>query len=113
MVANVDAPTLVGVQGRPITLQTSAARVERHPHMPSAPATKTPQRSCDQAITFANGAVGETNEIPSASPVNYHQVIAAPGEMPTLTVVGKLFLPPAAKRTTKGKLPLVIVVPGE
>ena len=84
MVANVDAPTCVGMQDRPITLQTSAARVERHPHMPSV--SKTPQRFRDQIVAFANGATGQNIEIPSASSVNYRQVIAAPGEMPRLLV---------------------------
>ena len=75
-------------------------------------ASNAPQRFRDQAITFANGAVGQNIEIPSASPANYHQVITTPGEVPRLTVDGKLFLPPAAKRATKGKLPVVVVVPG-
>jgi dienelactone hydrolase len=44
--------------------------------------------------------------------VNYYQVISNPGGMPRLTVDGKLFLPVAAKRVSKGKLPLVIIVPG-
>ena len=70
------------------------------------------QRFRDQSISFANGAAGQNIEIPSASPLNYHQVISAPGEMPRLAVDGKLFLPPAAKRVARGKLPLVIVVPG-
>ena len=33
------------------------------------------QRFRDQAITFANRAVGQNIEIASASPMNYHQVI--------------------------------------
>ena len=70
-------------------------------------AAKPPLRFRDQAIAFTNGAVGQNIEIPSASPVNYHQVISAPSEMPRLAVDGKLFLPPATKRTAKGKLPLV------
>src|ERR1700759_56257 len=65
----------------------------------------------DKAITFANGAVGETIAIPSASPTNYHHVITGRGDMPKVDLDGKLFLPPANKRTT-GKLPLVIIVPG-
>ena len=71
-----------------------------------------PHRFRDQAITFANGAVGKNIEIPSASPVNYYQVISTPAEMPAVTVDGKLFLPPAGKRITSAKHPLVIVVPG-
>lgn len=66
----------------------------------------------DKAITFANGAVGVSIAIPSASPTNYHHVISARGGMPKAELDGKLFLPPAGKRTTGGSLPLVIVVPG-
>jgi dienelactone hydrolase len=65
----------------------------------------------DKAIAFTNGAVGETIAIPSASPVNYHHVIAGRGDMAKAGLDGKLFLPPKNKRAT-GKLPLVIVVPG-
>jgi len=68
-----------------------------------------PARFRDQAIAFAGIGEGKNLEIPSASPVNYHQVISRPSEMPPVTVDGKLFMPasPAA-----GKLPLVMVVPG-
>ena len=62
----------------------------------------------DRTIAFANGVVGETVDIPSASPVNFFQVISAPGDMPELTIDGKLFLPDGAKRP----LPAVIVLPG-
>ena len=62
----------------------------------------------DQHVRFASGIAGETIEIPSASPVNFHQVINAPEKMPTIAVDGKLFLPPDADRP----LPLVIVCPG-
>ncbi len=75
-------------------------------------ADNTPSRFRDHAITFANGSVGQDIEVPSASPLNYHQVISAPGDMPRLVVDGKLFLPLSGKRANKGKLPLVIVVPG-
>ena len=78
----------------------------------ASPASPAPARFKEQPITFANGAVGQNVDIPSASPRNYHQVASAPGDMPRVTVDGKLFLPPADKRATKGKLPLVIVVPG-
>ena len=57
-----------------------------------------PDRFRDREIVFANGASGTTIDIPSASPVNYRQVIAAPGDMPRVTIDGKLFLPPAAAR---------------
>ena len=80
--------------------------------MTAVAASKLPPRFRDQSIAFANGAEGRNIEIPSASPVSYHQVISAPGDMPRLTVDGKLFLPPSGKRVAKGKLPLVIVVPG-
>ncbi len=62
----------------------------------------------EETIAFANGAVGETVEIPSASPVNFHQAINAPEDMPAVTLDGKLFLPPGAEPP----LPLVIVLPG-
>jgi len=65
----------------------------------------------DRAISFANGAVGETIAIPSASPTNYHHVITARGGMAKAELDGKLFLPSATKRAA-GKLALVIVVPG-
>src|SRR6201995_2479392 len=74
-------------------------------------ADNAPIRFRDKAITFANGAVGETIAIPSASPTNYHHVIAATSAIPKPAPDGKLFLPPAAKRAA-GQLPLVIVVPG-
>ena len=75
-------------------------------------ANAAPIRFRDQAITFANGAAGETIAIPSASPVNYHHVIAARNAMPKVELDGKLFLPPAGKRVAAGKPPLVIIVPG-
>ena len=56
---------------------------------------KSPQR----AITFANGAEGRNIDIPSASPLNYYQVISAPGDIPRLMVDDKLFLPPARGQT--------------
>ena len=40
---------------------------------------KSPQRFRDQTITFVNGAEGRNIDIPSASPLNYYQVISAPG----------------------------------
>ena len=75
-------------------------------------ANAAPIRFRDKAITFANGAAGETIAIPSASPVNYHHVIAARNAMPKVELDGKLFLPPAGKRVAAGKPPLVIIVPG-
>lgn len=62
----------------------------------------------EQDIVFANGARGRNIEIPSASPINYHQAISHPSEMPKITVDGKLFVPP----TAEGRSPLVIIVPG-
>jgi dienelactone hydrolase len=63
----------------------------------------------DQAISFGDVADGRNIDIPSASPVNYHQVISAPTAMPRVTIDGKLFLPP---RSGSEKLPLVMIVPG-
>ena len=85
---------------------------KRELSMTKTAATTSASRFRDQAIAFANGAEGRNIDIPSASPLNYHQAISAPGEMPRLTVDGKLFLPPPGRRVSKGKLPLVIVAPG-
>ena len=62
----------------------------------------------DQTVTFADGVVGETVDIPSASPVNFFQAISTPPDMPKLTVDGKLFLPQRAAWPA----PAVIVLPG-
>ena len=75
--------------------------------MTDAPAA-TPARFRDQAISF-DGVVGRNIDIPSASPLNYHQVISRPAEMPKVTIDGKLFLPTSAGGK---KLPLVMIVPG-
>lgn len=66
------------------------------------------ERFRDRKITFGNGATGRVLEIASANPLNYYQAISRPAEMPKATIDGQLFLPPGAK----GKLPLVMVVPG-
>jgi dienelactone hydrolase len=70
--------------------------------------TDAPARFRDQTIAF-DGISGRNLDIPSASPLNYHQVISRPAEMTRVTVDGKLFLPPAADGR---KLPLVMIVPG-
>jgi dienelactone hydrolase len=69
-----------------------------------------PARFRDRDIAFANGSVGRNLDIPSANPVNYHQAISRPGDMARVILDGKLFLPPGG--SGKGRLPLVIVVPG-
>ena len=66
----------------------------------------------DQTISFAELPAGRNIEIPSASPLNYHQVISHPAEMPRVTIDGKLFLPASANRSAAEKLPLVVIVPG-
>jgi dienelactone hydrolase len=66
----------------------------------------------DRAITFANGAVGVDLDVPSASPVTYHEATTRPAEMARVTLDGKLFLPPAGVHAGKGGLPLVMIVPG-
>ena len=66
----------------------------------------------DQDIVFKNGANGQNFEIPTANPLNYFHVISRSAELPKLTIDGKLFLPPADRRKTDGKCPLVMVVPG-
>jgi dienelactone hydrolase len=62
----------------------------------------------DRRITFANGAVGEVVEVPSASPRNYYDAISRPDGLPPVTIDGQLFLPPGAR----ARVPVVIVVPG-
>ena len=74
--------------------------------------TQATARFLDRTVTFANGVTGENVSIPSASPVNYHQVLTAADDMPSTTVDGKLFLPTDAARVSSGPLPLVIVCPG-
>ncbi len=66
------------------------------------------ERFLDREIVFANGAVGEAIEFESANPANFHEIIAGL-EFPSVTIDGKLFLPPDHDGTP---LPLVIVVPG-
>ncbi len=74
---------------------------QQHPHE---------QRFRDRDVTFANGVKGENIEIPSASPLNYYQVISDAQAMPAITVDGKLFLP--TQEVGTGPHPLVIVTPG-
>jgi len=62
----------------------------------------------DLEIVFANGSRGVNIDIPSASPVNYFQVLNAPADMPAITLDGKLFLPPDAS----SPVPLIMVIPG-
>jgi dienelactone hydrolase len=76
--------------------------------MTDAPLVTGPARFRDQAIAF-DGLAGRNIDIPSASPLNYHQVISKPADMPPVTVDGKLFLPASAGSK---KLPLVMIVPG-
>src|SRR5690349_21999340 len=75
--------------------------------MTDAALTTGPARFRDETIAF-DGIIGRNIDIPSASPLNYHQVISRPAEMPRVTVDGKLFLPSSAGK----KLPLVMIVPG-
>ncbi len=76
--------------------------------MAAAPANK-PQRFRDLDVVFANDIVGQNIDVPSASPLNYHQVISAPNEMPPITIDGKLFRPTAQ---TAQPTPLIIIAPG-
>src|SRR5215470_20104614 len=71
-------------------------------------AATAPARFRDETIAF-DGIAGRNIDIPSASPLNYHQVISRPADMPPVTIDGKLFLPASAGAT---KLPLVMIVPG-
>ena len=74
--------------------------------MTAANADPVPLR--ERSITFANGAAGVDIAIPSASPVNYHQIIADPEQMPFTLIDGKLFRPVGVKPPYA----TVIVVPG-
>ncbi|MDX2157938.1 MAG: prolyl oligopeptidase family serine peptidase [Hyphomicrobiaceae bacterium] len=74
--------------------------------------TSAPTRFRDKTVTLSNGLTGRTLDIPSASPLNYHQAICRPAEMPRITVDGKLFLPAEEKRAGTGPLALVMIVPG-
>ena len=78
--------------------------------------TTTTARFRDQTVTFASGVTGRNLEVPSASPLNYHQAVSAQAEMSRAVVDGKLFLPAAAPRppgaARPGGWPVVIVVPG-
>ncbi|MEM6497378.1 MAG: dienelactone hydrolase family protein [Pseudomonadota bacterium] len=74
--------------------------------------SKMPTRFLERDITFANGVKGENIEIPTASPLNYHQVISAASDMPKIAVDGKLFLPTDDAKLTSGALPLIMVCPG-
>ncbi len=73
-------------------------------------ASPTLARFRDRDITFANGSTGKNLDVPSANPTNYYQAISRPADMAPVTIDGKLFLPPDG--AGKGRLPLVIVVPG-
>jgi dienelactone hydrolase len=66
------------------------------------------ERFGERTIRFGNGSVGRRVMIPSANPVNYYQMVSAPGDMPRITVDGLLFDPP----DMNAKVPVVIVVPG-
>lgn len=73
-------------------------------------ASDAAQRFRDREIVFPNGVSGQNVDIPSASPLNYHQVISAPADMPSTTVDGKLFMP--AGHAPDAPVPLIIVAPG-
>ena len=69
----------------------------------------TPTRFRDTEISFANGVRGIPLQVPSASPLNYHQAISASGDMARLEVDGQLFLPAVSGEP---QLAAVIVAPG-
>lgn len=76
--------------------------------MSSAVTAAAPARFRDREVVFANGIAGRTIELHSANPLNYHQMVSHPADMPPVTIDGKLFLPKPAP----AKAPVVIVVPG-
>ncbi len=63
----------------------------------------------DRTIAFADGVTGISVDIPTASPINFHQVLSSPGAMARTVIDGKLFLPSGHGAT---RLPAVIIVPG-
>ena len=71
--------------------------------------TKPTTRFRDTEISLPNGVRGIPLQIPSASPLNYHQAISTPDDMPTLEVDGQLFVPTGSSGVP---LPTVIVAPG-
>ncbi|MEM1247516.1 MAG: dienelactone hydrolase family protein [Acidobacteriota bacterium] len=71
--------------------------------------TQATERFRDQPVTLINGVEGRVLSVPTASPLNYHQVLSAPDDMLRIDVDGQLFLPP--DREAKA-LPTVIVAPG-
>ena len=80
--------------------------------MTDTQAAISPARFRDQTIAFGGLGAGQNIEIPSASPINYHQVISQPAEMARITIDGKLFMPASGQSATAAKLPLVMIVPG-
>ena len=70
-----------------------------------------PQRLRDREIVFANGVTGQNIDVLSASPLNYHQVISAPADMPPITVDGKLFMPPGHAPNSPPAA-LIMIIPG-
>lgn len=69
-------------------------------------------RFAEQRIELVDSAgvavAGEVLEIPSANPINYHQVISAHDTCEPVTVDGQLFVPSGGA----GPHPTVIIVPG-
>lgn len=65
-------------------------------------------RFLEREIVFANGAAGEAIEFESANPANFHEILSG-ADLPSVTIDGKLFLPPGLAGSP---LPLIIVVPG-
>jgi dienelactone hydrolase len=59
-------------------------------------------------LVLPNGDAGRALPIVTATPLNYHQVINAPGAMPRTTIDARLFVPAGHSKA----LPVVIVVPG-
>lgn len=76
--------------------------------MAEAAREEHPARFRELDIVFANGVRGRNVDIPSASPLNYHQAISDSARMPAITMDGKLFMPPGVK----GAAPAVMIVPG-
>ncbi len=61
----------------------------------------------ERRIEFDGGIKGETIEIATANPLNYHQVVSASRSLPKATIDGQLFRPRG-----QGRLPCIVIVPG-
>ena len=74
--------------------------------------TTSASRFRDQAITFANGAEGRNIDIPSASPLNYHQAISAAWGNAEVDGRRQAVSAAPSQARLQRQVPLVIIAPG-